>query len=148
MVPTPFSAYSSCLVQFSSTRIAVIIKIRSHLYLMKNQKETTNTNHTHNSSNKLLKELKTLLAEGQKLIEDSRLDPSSQNPVNLGKRFDTATHKISEAYKDAKHQTVDSAKATNTFIHKNPYRSLAIAAATGLLTGLLIGRRPEENFPG
>jgi ElaB/YqjD/DUF883 family membrane-anchored ribosome-binding protein len=34
-----------------------------------------------------------------------------------------------------------AAKATDEYVHENPWRSIGISAAVGLVIGLLIGRR-------
>lgn len=38
-------------------------------------------------------------------------------------------------------QTKAAAKATDQYVHENPWPSMGIAAAAGLLLGVLIGRR-------
>lgn len=38
-------------------------------------------------------------------------------------------------------QTRAAAKATDTYVHQNPWPSIGIAAAAGLVLGILIGRR-------
>jgi len=38
-------------------------------------------------------------------------------------------------------KTKEAAKATDTYVHENPWRAVGVAAAVGLVIGLLIGRR-------
>ena len=38
-------------------------------------------------------------------------------------------------------KTKEAAKATDEFVHENPWRSIAIGAGVGLLLGLAISRR-------
>lgn len=102
-------------------------------------KNTKDTNVTDKTADKLLKELKAMVSEAEKLISGSTGDTSSGDRIHLGERCEAATQKASEIYDDTKEQTVKAAKQTNTFIHENPYASIAIAAASGVLTGLLVG---------
>lgn len=106
---------------------------------MKNTKDTKDTKATDNTTEKLLNELKALVSEAEKLISGSTSDSSMGDGIHLSERCEAATQKASEIYDDTKKQTAKAAKCTNTFIHKNPYASIAIAAASGILTGLLVG---------
>jgi ElaB/YqjD/DUF883 family membrane-anchored ribosome-binding protein len=38
-------------------------------------------------------------------------------------------------------KTKEAAKATDTYVHENPWKAVGIAAGVGLVIGLLIGRR-------
>jgi ElaB/YqjD/DUF883 family membrane-anchored ribosome-binding protein len=38
-------------------------------------------------------------------------------------------------------RTKEAAKATDAYVHENPWQAAGIAAGVGLLIGLLIGRR-------
>ncbi len=38
-------------------------------------------------------------------------------------------------------KTKEAAKATDTYVHENPWQAAGIAAGVGLMIGLLIGRR-------
>lgn len=47
---------------------------------------------------KVLKELKALIAEAEKIMADTTVDPSSEDHINLGERLEAATEKVSEVY--------------------------------------------------
>ncbi len=38
-------------------------------------------------------------------------------------------------------RTKEAAKATDAYVHENPWRAIGVAAGVGLVVGLLIGRR-------
>ncbi|MGA7949503.1 MAG: DUF883 family protein, partial [Thiobacillaceae bacterium] len=38
-------------------------------------------------------------------------------------------------------RTREAAKATDAYVHENPWRAVGVAAGVGLVIGLLIGRR-------
>ena len=38
-------------------------------------------------------------------------------------------------------KTKEAARATDVYVHENPWRSIGVAAGVGLVIGLLIGRR-------
>lgn len=38
-------------------------------------------------------------------------------------------------------RTKEAAKATDAYVHENPWRAIGVAAGVGLVIGLLIGRR-------
>lgn len=92
-----------------------------------------------NTTDKLLNELKAMVGEAEKLIAGSTADTSSADHINLCERCDAVAQKVSDVYKGAKKQTVETAKEANTFIHDNPYPSIAIAVTSGIITGLLVG---------
>jgi ElaB/YqjD/DUF883 family membrane-anchored ribosome-binding protein len=52
-----------------------------------------------------------------------------------------AKHKMAEAQAALLIKTKAAAKATDVYVHENPWRSVGVAAGVGLVIGLLIGRR-------
>jgi ElaB/YqjD/DUF883 family membrane-anchored ribosome-binding protein len=52
-----------------------------------------------------------------------------------------AKHKMAEAQAALLVKTKAAAKATDVYVHENPWRSVGVAAGVGLVIGLLIGRR-------
>jgi ElaB/YqjD/DUF883 family membrane-anchored ribosome-binding protein len=89
----------------------------------------------------LLAELKTLVAEAQKMLGDSITEHSEDAISALRSRFDATQERLSELYAGARQKVVAGAKCTDEAIRANPYQSMAIAAGAGLLIGILLGRR-------
>ena len=52
-----------------------------------------------------------------------------------------AKEKMAEAQAALLVKTKAAAKATDAYVHENPWKSVGIAAGAGLVIGLLIGRR-------
>ncbi|MFZ6800626.1 DUF883 family protein [Undibacterium sp. Di24W] len=91
----------------------------------------------------LLRELNQVLKDAEDLIKNSE--------QQAGEGFQSAKDKLEATLKSAKHEihriedkvvkTVkESAQATDTYVHENPWKTAGIAAGIGLLVGLLIAR--------
>ena len=53
----------------------------------------------------------------------------------------TAKTKMAEAQENLIEKGKVAAKATDEYVHENPWKSIGVSAAVGLVIGLLIGRR-------
>ena len=92
----------------------------------------------------LLNELRTLVAEAEKMLGDSVSETSTAAVDALHSRYDDARERLGELYAGAKQRVTAGAKCTDAAIRANPYQSLAIAAGVGLLVGVLVGRRSNS----
>jgi ElaB/YqjD/DUF883 family membrane-anchored ribosome-binding protein len=52
-----------------------------------------------------------------------------------------ARYKLEDAEAAIRDKAREAARATDDYVHENPWRSIGVAAGAGLLVGLLIGRR-------
>ena len=89
----------------------------------------------------LLNDLRSLVAEAEKMLGDSIGERAADAVATLRARFDAAHERFTDLYENAKDRVVDSAKRTDQVIRTNPYQSIAVAAGVGLLVGVLVGRR-------
>jgi ElaB/YqjD/DUF883 family membrane-anchored ribosome-binding protein len=89
----------------------------------------------------LLSDLQALVQEAEKLMGESISDHTSEAVDALRARFHAAQERLSEFYDDARAKVTAGAKCTDKAIRENPYQALAIAVGTGLLVGVLLGRR-------
>lgn len=89
----------------------------------------------------LLDELRTLVADAEKMMGDSLAEHSEDALSALRSRFDATQERLGELYTGARKKVIAGAKYTDETIRANPYQSLAIAAGVGLLVGVLLGRR-------
>ena len=93
-------------------------------------KAHTHTAHNHNRIqepvNNLVEDTKALVSATTELAEDKMIEA-----IKRGKAV----------WKNARTKTIAGAKAADTVIRDNPYRSLAIAAGVGGLLGFLLARR-------
>ena len=88
----------------------------------------------------LLNELRSLVAEAEKLMGDTA-EQSEDTISALRSRFESAQERVAELYTGARKKVIAGAKYTDEAIRENPYQSLAIALGAGLLVGVLLGRR-------
>jgi ElaB/YqjD/DUF883 family membrane-anchored ribosome-binding protein len=93
--------------------------------------------------NDLLEDLRTLVADAEKMMGDSLTEHSADAMGALRARFDAAQERLGEFYAGARQKVVAGAKCTDEAIRANPYQALAIALGTGLLVGVLLGRRSK-----
>jgi len=96
------------------------------------------------SKDKLVADLKVVVADAEELLKAT----ASQ----AGEKVAAAREKIGESLREAKYQlsraeeaiidrTKQAARATDDYVHENPWRAVGVAAGIGLVIGLLIGRR-------
>ena len=105
---------------------------------MKNNSESTAQ-----TPQDLLNELRTLVTEAEHMMADSLTEHSEEAISAMKARFTAAQERLSAFYDGARKRVVAGAKCTAAAIRANPYQSLAIAAVTGLLIGVLLGRRTK-----
>ena len=91
----------------------------------------------------LMEELRTLVADAEKMLGDSASEHAEDTVAALRERFESARERLADLYAGAKKKVVAGAKCTDAAIRENPYQSLAIALGVGLLFGVLLGRRSQ-----
>ena len=98
----------------------------------------------HAGRDKLVADLKVVVADAEELLK------ASANQT--GERITAARAKAEESLKVAKVRLADAqasamastkaaAKATDDYVHENPWRAVGVAGVAGLLLGALISRR-------
>ncbi len=96
------------------------------------------------STDKVVQDLRLVVADTEELLKAT----ASQT----GERISAAREKAEESLKHAREMLDDAqaamiqrakhaAKATDTFVHENPWQSIGAAAVAGVLIGALIARR-------
>ena len=91
----------------------------------------------------LLKDLRTIVAEAEKMLLDSATEHSHEAIDELRARFETAQNRLAEFYTSAKTRVVAGVKHTDEVIRANPYQSIAVALGVGVALGVLLGRRSK-----
>jgi ElaB/YqjD/DUF883 family membrane-anchored ribosome-binding protein len=71
----------------------------------------------------------------------SEVDELSATCTELEEKLREATSKLDQARIDATERFRGAATATHDYIRENPWRSLGVVAAVGLVIGALLSRR-------
>ena len=96
------------------------------------------------TKDKLAQDLKMVISDAEELLRATA--------TQAGEKATAAREKIQESLHRAKVKlaevedvvidtTKQTARATDEFVHDNPWKAVGIAAGIGLVIGLLIGRR-------
>jgi ElaB/YqjD/DUF883 family membrane-anchored ribosome-binding protein len=91
----------------------------------------------------LLNDLRTLVAEAEKLLSDAPNANGEEAVSTLRDRFEAAQERFTDLYASARKNVTAGAKYADDTIRANPYQALAIALGAGLLVGVLLGRRTK-----
>ncbi len=109
-----------------------------HVFTMKNSEPVS-----HVATDAFLSDLRALVTEAEKLLEESPDGAHSGAGSALRARFDAAQERFSDLYAGARKQVISGGKSADKAIRENPYQSMAIAAGVGLLIGVLISRQSK-----
>jgi ElaB/YqjD/DUF883 family membrane-anchored ribosome-binding protein len=93
---------------------------------------------------KLAADLRLVIADAEELLQITSSqtgDKVAELRARVGENLRVARAKLSEADAAIRDKAREAARATDDYVHENPWRSIGIAAGAGLLVGLLIGRR-------
>jgi ElaB/YqjD/DUF883 family membrane-anchored ribosome-binding protein len=96
------------------------------------------------SREKLVADLKVLIADSEELLRASAGQAGEKIAAareRVQASLATAKVKMADAERAVVEQTKRAAKATDEFVHDNPWKAVGIAAAAGVVLGLLINRR-------
>lgn len=93
---------------------------------------------------KLVADLKVVVADAEELLA-ATAHQTGEKIAELRSRMQdnlrSARLKLADAEAAVREKTRQVAKATDNYVHENPWRSIGIAAGVGVIVGLLIGRR-------
>ncbi len=95
------------------------------------------------SKEKLMQDLRVVVADAEELVRATA--------GQAGEKISTARERIQESLSAAKvrliaaeeavvAKTKQAAKATDEYVHENPWKSVGIGAAIGMIVGMLISR--------
>jgi ElaB/YqjD/DUF883 family membrane-anchored ribosome-binding protein len=96
------------------------------------------------TSQQLTADLKAVVNDAEALLKATAGDASSKmNGVRdrLEESVKATRARIAEMEDAVVAQTKAAAQATNQYVHENPWPSIGVAAAAGLVLGVLLGRR-------
>ena len=94
--------------------------------------------------NDLITDAKTLMADADEIVK-SMAGASGEKLADLGEKLRAKLRVAKEKVADAQYAVADKAKAaaraTDDYVHDNPWQAVGAAAAVGFVLGLLVNRR-------
>lgn len=94
----------------------------------------------HESTDVVIENLRTLISEAEKIINEGAVEPTGEALADLRGRLEDARVRAEALYQDARKKVVAGARQADETIRSHPYESLAIALGVGVLLGALIRR--------
>ena len=96
------------------------------------------------SADKLMEDLRLVVTDAEELLRAT----AGQAGEKVGaararaeQSIDAAKTRIAQAGYAAAAQTREAAKATDTYVHDNPWTAIGVAAAVGIVIGVLLTRK-------
>lgn len=96
------------------------------------------------SKEKLVADLKVVVADAEELLRATASQAGEKVAAareRIQASLATAKIKLADAERAVVEQTKKAAKATDEYVHENPWKAVGIAAVAGLVLGVLISRR-------
>jgi ElaB/YqjD/DUF883 family membrane-anchored ribosome-binding protein len=101
-------------------------------------------NDTHAAKQKLAEDFRLVMDDIDALMRASANKADGEVTAlrtRIRDRLETARHRAADLQDRALDQAKEAARATDDYVHEHPWASVGIAAAAGMVLGLLIGRR-------
>jgi len=96
------------------------------------------------NKDKIVQDLKTVMTDAEELLR-ATANQAGEKVAAARERIHDSMHrakvKLAEAEAIMLDKTKQAARATDEYVHENPWKAVGIAAGVGLVIGLLIGRR-------
>lgn len=92
----------------------------------------------------LINEFKVVVADAEALLKatvNTGDDKLAEIRAKAEESLDIVKARMMDAQAEVLAKTKAVAKATDAYVHENPWRSISLAASIGVVAGLLIGRR-------
>jgi len=96
------------------------------------------------SKQKLVADLKVVVADAEELLRATASQAGEKVSAareRIQASLATAKVKLTEAERALLEKSKLAARATDDYVHENPWQAVGIAAAAGLVLGVLISRR-------
>jgi ElaB/YqjD/DUF883 family membrane-anchored ribosome-binding protein len=93
---------------------------------------------------KLVSDFKVVVADAEEILRATAGQAGEKMAdlrAKLQDHLASARHSLAEAQAAVVERTKQVARATDDYVHDNPWRSIGIAAGIGFIIGMLIGRR-------
>ena len=97
---------------------------------------------------KLVSDFKAVVADTEELLKltaGQAGDKVADVRARLGERLTSAKYKLQDIEAAVVEKTKAAARATDDYVHENPWKAVGVAAGVGFLLGLLPRRRASAN---
>ena len=92
------------------------------------------------NTDELVSDAKVVLEDVEALLDEAA-SASGERAHALRARASEALDRAKQRLSDAQAAVANNTRATDDFVHENPWGSIGIAAGVGFLVGLLVSRR-------
>ena len=96
------------------------------------------------SADKLMEDLRLVVTDAEDLLiatAGQAGEKAAAARARAAESIDAAKARIAQAGYAAAAQTREASKAADDYVHDNPWTAVGVAAAVGVVIGLLIGRK-------
>ncbi len=96
------------------------------------------------NKDQLINDFKVVVADAEALLKataNSGGEKLAQVRAKAEESLSIAKARLMDVQDEVLAKTKEAAKATDEYVHENPWHSVGIAASVGVVIGLLIGRR-------
>lgn len=96
------------------------------------------------TKDKLVADLRVVVADAEELLRATAGHAGEKVAVareRIQESLATAKARLAVAQEEVVERTKAAARATDEYVHENPWRAVGIAAGVGLIIGMLIARR-------
>jgi ElaB/YqjD/DUF883 family membrane-anchored ribosome-binding protein len=97
-----------------------------------------------NLKNDLLKDFNAVVNEGEQLLKsvvDEGGDKANALRAKMESNLKAAKERLRDIEETAIETTKTAVRATDTYVHENPWRAIGVAVGIGAVIGLLLNRR-------
>lgn len=107
---------------------------------------STNSMHSNLSvpKDKLMNDLRMVVTDAESLLQATASqagESAAAARARIQKSLETVKENLVVAEEAVIARTKEAAKATDEYVHENPWKAVGITAALGLIVGMLIARR-------
>ncbi|MBS0347517.1 MAG: DUF883 domain-containing protein [Proteobacteria bacterium] len=96
------------------------------------------------TKDKLVSDFKAVVADTEELLKltaGQAGDKVADVRARLGDKLTSAKYKLQDLEAAVVQKTKAAARATDDYVHDNPWKAVGVAAGVGFLLGLLVNRR-------
>ena len=96
------------------------------------------------SKEKLMQDMRVVVEDAEELLKATAGQAGEKVAAareRIQENLGVAKERLAVAERAVVEKTKQAAKATDEYVHENPWRAVGIAAGAGFIVGLLVGRR-------